>query len=302
MSVAHAEDDATLSIRPAVYLYLDSLRALVLFLLGVATCSGSAGEGDPEQVGSVGVSVEPVRETFTPGEALRLRFRVENGGTTPLVIDLGTSDVDRLALTWIPAEGVGTVTRQGAPTPGIAARRVLHVPAGGSATHVFLLNKLITPDRPGDFVLRVRIRETTLPEASTTVRLRPPLGRSLEERYAQVTDPGAEAETRRLALEDLVYTRTTEALPFQEKLLDNQLLDTELTNICLASMLVGNQDEAVRDFVGRLTAKPGNQLLPCAILFALKSYGWSRLSGENAERLKPFRREILEASPVEVSD
>ena len=148
----------------------------------------------------------------------------------------------------------------------------------------------------------MRVRETGLPEATTTIRLRPPLGERLNRWFTLATDPGTGHAERGRALDNLIYTRSPVAIPSQAELLEGHLLTQEQINVALASMLAGDPNEAVKRFVKHLGRKEGKASLRGEILYALKSYGWRRLGAASAKLLETYKAEIERAVPVTVSD
>jgi len=262
-------------------------------------CSAKGAEDKPFPVRFTAM---PVQNAFQLGEPIRIQLTFENRGSEALSIDLGTSDVDRLQITWKATEGEDKqIRRQGHTESGLAPRFMIVVPAEGVATHVFLLDKLIVPKQSGIFSLGIGIRGTELPEVNTTVRIQSPLKDRLKEWYSLAINPAASAKERVRAVEDIIYTRVPEAIPYQDALLEKHYLDPGQVDVCLRSMLDGTEDEAVRKFIGYLKENDGKSLRS-AVLFTLKDYGWDRLNSANAKLLDSYKQEILRAVPVKVSD
>lgn len=276
---------------------------LALAAAFLAACAAPVDGADPTQAPSVRFSAKPAQEVYQLGEPIRIQLHFENQGQEDVTLRLGTSDVCQLSVSWKPAAGEAkAIERHGAPPGGVASRLTLVVPARGTATHEFLLNKLLVPERAGTFMLTVQIRETKLPAATSLVRVELPLRDRLKGWYTLATDLQVPFAQRNRVLEDLVYTQAPEALPYQMNLVDSYFLDLERLNACLASMLVGHQDEAVKFFAERLNTKDLKENLRPTILFAIKSYGWEKLSPGSVKLLGPHKTAIESATRLVIID
>jgi hypothetical protein len=273
------------------------------FVLLMVGCLKSAVAASPVQDSSLRLSMEPRPWEYQLGEPIRVRIHFENPSPEPISIDLGTADIERISVTWRSLSDEGEIVkRRGGPAPGLAGIQILTVPGKGSASHEFLLDKLVSPEHAGTYELRVKVQGTNLPEVSTKICVQPPLGERVERWYTLTIDPRTEAVARSQALDSLIYARSLEAVRFQRKLLEQSGLAPDQVSVCVRSMLAGNQDEAVVQILGLLGKLHDDQEHRAAVLFGLKAYGLGRLSPENARKLQPYKREIENAVWVGVSD
>ena len=273
------------------------------FVLLMVCCMKSAVAESQVQNSSIRLSMEPRPWAYQLGEPIRVRIRFENPSPEPVSIDMGTADIERISVTWKSLANEGDlISRRGEPAPGLAVPQILNVPGEGSASHEFLLDKLVSPDRAGTYELRVRIQGADLPEVSTKICVQPPLGERVERWYMLTIDPRSEARARSQALDSLIYTRTPEAVRFQRKLLDKPGLSPDQEVVCVRSMLAGNQDEAVEQVVDLLGKLHDDRERRSNILWSLKDHGWERLSPESARILQPYKSEIENAVRVGISD
>jgi hypothetical protein len=192
------------------------------------------------------------------------------------------------------------------------------VPPGGSATYPILVNKWLTPDKPGTYELRVRmdLRPKLRASLSTTIQLTPSSKEGQERLRAKVKewyethaaivviDLAQDAFPQEIeALDSLIYTRSPVAVPYQDKLLDRGGgMRAAETHACLVSMLAGDTDEAVRLLARRLRDPKTGTSLRLQIFYAINVWGWNQLSPSSRKLLEPFRKEIDEAAGVDAID
>ena len=113
------------------------LGLLVMSAFGAAgSTPGSEADGVECDV-PIQLSAQPAEQVSILGEPVWVLLRFENRGRNAVSIDLGTSDVDRLAVTWRQLEGgEDLVERQGDVQPGLTFPLVVAIPPGGGDAHL----------------------------------------------------------------------------------------------------------------------------------------------------------------------
>lgn len=257
---------------------------------------------------AVRFSAKPIQSVFQLGEPIWIDLEFVNKGRDRFLVNI--CDDAGIGLTWkkpLDSEAM-PIKPSKAARGGLFVPQTLSVAAGESGTHRVLLNKWLVPEEAGTFELQVDVNwETKLQaRAITTVKLEPPtekgrkvLHERLKEWYA--TTPGIDHKEGKYALDSLVYTRSLEAIVYQHGILDRISSGHELAP-CLESMLAGSPDESVRIFVRRLEEPNSNKNVRSGILFALKSYGWDKLSPSSKKLLGSFKTEIEQAVPIRPGD
>jgi hypothetical protein len=281
---------------------------------GAAVVLACAGDAQGE---ALKLSARATETSHLLGEPIWIELAVENTGDREATLDLGTSDVSSLHVTWSRSDGSGEkakpVERRGSAEAGLRPHHVVKIAAGKSHRLEFLLQKLLVPDQAGNYDLKVALQGVKAPSAVTRVGIEPASSRILAARLearlkewhqaaAKARDTGA--ATSRKAIESLVYTRAQPAFPYQKQLLEGSLLDQDQLNALVLSMLAedGTESAVVSFLVEKLQDRTGSASLRQTILYALKFHGLEKLNPRSARLLEPFKAEIQRAAPIVISN